>query len=411
MKSAAAASQTAVEALRLEAATAKAALAAQKPSDDKNVTEAQLRLMRRLEREHRESHAAVVQHTMAALGHIIERTTPAAGKHQVGAGGALPSPWSQYGVSPPTAHMVSFDRNNAPALPAPARSSRRQRRATRSPGATRSRSPQPGSEPTVVSNMILRQEQERRQRLLPASSSDQAYLWHRELDALRMSHTDILQRVCATLDLAEPKELIPFSIRVSHLLASGNKLQAFVQEVRNLAALSSDADGGKVGSNSDDEGALRALRAMPTQLKELRELREFAKRVSHSVRKRPRFSVKAELAAGIAGGASGGRSGIRSIAAEAEAGAAKGGGSGFTNTAALEAVLQGVEELVDFEMSAVALRATLHKVDALLTTPEGAVQSTMQQMMVAFGVDSVTELIPTAQSMACFCACVCLSLL
>ena len=36
-----------------------------------------------------------------------------------------------------------------------------------------------------------------------------------------LTHADILQRVCAQLDLASPKELIPFSIRISNLLAFG----------------------------------------------------------------------------------------------------------------------------------------------------------------------------------------------
>ena len=53
-----------------------------------------------------------------------------------------------------------------------------------------------------------------------------------ELDATQLTHADILNRVCAQLDLS-PKELIPFSIRVSNLLAFGNKLQAFVHEVRS----------------------------------------------------------------------------------------------------------------------------------------------------------------------------------
>jgi hypothetical protein len=52
-----------------------------------------------------------------------------------------------------------------------------------------------------------------------------------EMDATQLTHVDILNRVCAQLDLSHPKELIPFSIRVSNLLAFGNKLQAFVHEV------------------------------------------------------------------------------------------------------------------------------------------------------------------------------------
>ncbi len=59
-----------------------------------------------------------------------------------------------------------------------------------------------------------------------------------ELDATQLTHADILNRVCAQLDLGHPKELIPFSIRVSNLLAFGNKLQAFVHEVCSLMSYS-----------------------------------------------------------------------------------------------------------------------------------------------------------------------------
>ena len=66
------------------------------------------------------------------------------------------------------------------------------------------------------------------------------------MDATRgLTHRDILDRVCAQLDLASPMELIPFSIRVSKLLAFGDKLQSFVHEVRALAGGESDEAGKK----------------------------------------------------------------------------------------------------------------------------------------------------------------------
>ena len=103
--------------------------------------------------------------------------------------------------------------------------------------------------------------------------------WQHEVNALRLSHTDILRRVCATLDLSEPKELIPFSIRISKLLACGHKLQAFVNEVRNLA-----------GGPSDD-AALRKLRELPALRHDLKQLRDFKERVHEIIVQRPTFSA------------------------------------------------------------------------------------------------------------------------
>lgn len=61
-------------------------------------------------------------------------------------------------------------------------------------------------------------------------------------------------------------------------------------------------------------------------------------------------------------------------------------------------VLGQLQEMLHFELTAVALRATLHKADALLATPEGAAQATLRALQTQLGVEGIASLIPAVQS-------------
>ena len=190
-------------------------------------SDAQLRMLQRMDRENKAYNASVVQKTVEVLGSIIERTSSTA------------SPWAVLpaatdGAYRAGAHFEALSRAHASRYCSSLC-------AAISPAllhaAARSRSPSaisPGWRAARTGTV-------RRRSSGPlqwnAAGLEGSGARHEELDATQLTHADILNRVCAQLDLSHPKELIPFSIRVSNLLAFGNKLQAFVHEVRMMAAI------------------------------------------------------------------------------------------------------------------------------------------------------------------------------
>ena len=163
-----------------------AKLKAQPPVTD----ETQLKMLRRIDRENKKHNAAVVNKTMQVLGHIIERTS---------------------GGSSPLAEPRLRDTQRASA--AADRTSRSRRHGH---GQSRRHRSAPGNGHRREAEAEPRSAWEGGLAVAAAGPSGGLVEGSGGL-----THADILQRVCAQLDLASPKELIPFSIRISNLLAFG----------------------------------------------------------------------------------------------------------------------------------------------------------------------------------------------
>jgi hypothetical protein len=234
---------------------------------------AQMRMLQRLDRENKKYNASVVQKTMEVLGNIIERTGSATSPMAV-----LPPPPGGQRTGTLSAHAQISQREGNKTTRLEPRSWRaiqpvHERQTYMNEGKqllllidnqsllscpvlscpalpclhTDARSPT-GGRRTERSGAVSRRHHSPRRSGMPASLPQQvasgqevgslganASAAATDLDATtQLTHADILNRVCAQLDLSNPKELIPFSIRVSNLLTFGNKLQSFVHEVGAL---------------------------------------------------------------------------------------------------------------------------------------------------------------------------------
>ena len=150
------------------------------------------------------------------------------------------------------------------------------------------------------------------------------------------------------------------------MCCAGNKLQSFVHEVRTLA-------GGE-----SDEAALQKLREMPALEEQRRQLLEFERRVRSLVSRRPSFTHIA--ARGTDGW-------FESDGTAGPAGSIDG----------LKSTLYNLTEMLHFEISAVELRATMHKVDALVKEPDGVMQATLNKVEALLDVSAIDAVLPTMQ--------------
>lgn len=130
-----------------------------------------------------------------------------------------------------------------------------------------------------------------------------------------------------------------------------------------------------MAGGESDEAALQKLRQLPFLEDQRRQLEEFERQVRGLVCRRPNF---------------------RHIP---ERGADGWFDAGFnTSIAGMKSTLYNLTEMLHFEISAVELRATMHKADAQLALqPDGVMQATLRKVEQLLDVTSIDAVVPSMQ--------------
>lgn len=137
-----------------------------------------------------------------------------------------------------------------------------------------------------------------------------------------------------------------------------------------------------LAGGESDEAALQKLREFPVLEQQRHQLQEFERRVRGLVSRRPNFRHIAEHGAGSW--------------SEAES-------SGSASIDSMKSTLYNLTEMLHFEISAVELRATMHKADVQLALqPEGVMQATIRKVEQLLDVSSIDAVLPTMQEWRVF---------
>jgi hypothetical protein len=137
-----------------------------------------------------------------------------------------------------------------------------------------------------------------------------------------------------------------------------------------------------LAGGESDEAALQKLRELPVLEKQRHQLQEFEHRVRGLVSRRPNF---------------------RHIAAQGAGNWYEAESSGGASVDSMKSTLHNLTEMLHFEISAVELRATMHKADAQLALqPEGLLQATVRKVEQLLDVTSIDAVLPSMQEWRVF---------
>ena len=132
-----------------------------------------------------------------------------------------------------------------------------------------------------------------------------------------------------------------------------------------------------LAGGESDEAALQKLRELPALEEQRRQLLEFERRVRGIVSRRPNF---------------------RHITDRGPDGWFEAGFTGESSIDGMKSTLYNLTEMLHFEISAVELRAMMHKADAQLALqPEGVIQTTMRKVEQLLDVTSIDAVLPSMQ--------------
>ena len=130
-----------------------------------------------------------------------------------------------------------------------------------------------------------------------------------------------------------------------------------------------------MAGGESDEAALQKLRQLPFLEDQRRQLEEFERQVRGLVSRRPNFRHIPER--GADGWFDAGLN---------------------TSIAGMKSTLYNLTEMLHFEISAVELRATMHKADAQLALqPDGVMQATLRKVEQLLDVTSIDAVVPSMQ--------------
>ena len=132
-----------------------------------------------------------------------------------------------------------------------------------------------------------------------------------------------------------------------------------------------------LAGGESDEAALQKLRQLPMLENQRHQLQEFERRVRGLVSRRPNF---------------------RHIAEQGSEGWFEAEYSEAASINGMKSTLYNLTEMVHFEISAVELRAAMHKADAQLSLqPEEVMQATMRKVEQLLDVTSIDAVVPSMQ--------------